>query len=78
MKCRFLFVISGQGMVFDFLSNEVTNVVIEADHAVVSTFEVFDFMNAAGEWTTYERVKDYIVVMDEYDMYKISEIIIYE
>lgn len=70
--------IAGQGMVFDFTANEITGISIEMDHAVVSTFETFDFMNAAGEWSIYERYKDYVVVMDEFGAYKISEIIIYD
>jgi hypothetical protein len=70
--------ITGQGMMFEFTSNEVTDIVIEEDYAVVSTFEVFDFMNAAGEWSTYERVKDYSVVIDEYGTYQITDIVIYD
>ncbi|HLG28004.1 MAG TPA: trypsin-like peptidase domain-containing protein [Paenisporosarcina sp.] len=70
--------ITGQGMMFEFTSNEVTDIVIEEDYAVVSTFEVFDFMNAAGEWSTYERVKDYSVVIDEYGTYQITDIAIYD
>lgn len=69
--------ITGQGFVFDFISNEVMDVVIESDHAVVSTYEVFDFMDAAGEWSTYERYKDYVVVIDENGYYQITDITIY-
>ncbi|WP_345242114.1 trypsin-like peptidase domain-containing protein [Pontibacillus salipaludis] len=68
----------GKGMKFDFTYNEVTNVVIEDGYAIVSTYEVFDFMNAAGNWSVYERVKDYTVVVDEYGYYVISSIEIYE
>ncbi|KMM37238.1 trypsin-like peptidase domain-containing protein [Guptibacillus hwajinpoensis] len=70
--------ITGQGMVFDFTSNEVTNIDIQADYAIVSTFEVFDFMNAAGEWSVYERIKDYVIVIDEDGYYKITNIEIYQ
>ena len=70
--------ITDQGMMFEFTSNEVTDIVIEEDYAVVSTFEVFDFMNAAGEWSTYERVKDYSVVIDENGTYQITDIAIYD
>lgn len=66
--------IAGQGMIFDFTSNEVTNIEIQADQAIVSTFEVFDFMNAAGEWSVYERTKDYVVIVDEDGFYKIRHI----
>jgi len=68
--------ISGLGMFFDFLSNEVTDIVIETDYAVVSTFEVFDFMDATGEWTTYERSKEYVIVI-EGGWYQITDIIIH-
>ncbi|RWZ55112.1 trypsin-like serine protease [Halobacillus fulvus] len=70
--------ISGLGLFFDFISNDVTSVDIQEDYAVVSTYEVFDFMNAAGEWSVYERVKDYVVVADEYGYYQIAYIEIYE
>jgi len=70
--------ISGQGMVFDFTSNEITGISIEMDHAVVSTIETFDFMNAAGEWSIYERAKDYIVIIDEYGAFMITDIFIYD
>jgi len=69
--------ITGQGLFFDFISNEVTNVMIESDYAVVSTFEVFDFMDASGTWYTYERYKDYFIVIDEYGFYQITNIDIY-
>jgi len=68
--------ITGSGMVFDFVSNEVTDIDIKTDHAVVSTFEVFDFMDAAGEWTTYERSKEYVIVI-EGEFYQITDIIIH-
>ncbi|HSO58545.1 MAG TPA: trypsin-like peptidase domain-containing protein, partial [Paenisporosarcina sp.] len=68
--------ISGLGMVFNFLSNEVTNIVVETDFAVVSTTEVFDFMDATGEWTTYERSKEYVIVIED-GWYQITDIIIH-
>ena len=68
--------ITGLGMVFEFISNEVTDIVIESDHAVVSTVEVFDFMDASGEWTTYERSKEYVIVIVD-GLYQISDIIIH-
>nr|WP_242057248.1 trypsin-like peptidase domain-containing protein [Pseudalkalibacillus hwajinpoensis] len=70
--------ISGQGMVFKFTLNDVTNIDMQTDQAIVSTYEVFDFMNAAGEWSMYERTKDYYVVTDEYGDYKIKHIEIYQ
>ena len=68
--------ITGLGMVFDFISNEVTDIVIESDRAVVSTVEVFDFMDVSGEWTTYERSKEYVIVIVD-GMYQVSDIIIH-
>lgn len=68
--------ITGAGMVFDFISNEVTDIDIKSDHAVVSTFEVFEFMDASGEWTTYERNKEYVIVI-EGEWYQITDIIIH-
>ncbi|WP_226655918.1 trypsin-like peptidase domain-containing protein [Guptibacillus hwajinpoensis] len=70
--------ISGQGMVFQFTLNDVTNIDMQDEQAIVSTYEVFDFMNAAGEWSVYERIKDYYVVTDEYGDYKIKHIEIYQ
>lgn len=70
--------ISGKGMNFDFTSNEITDIFIESDHAVVSTFETFDFMDAAGNWFFYEREKDYVVIIEENGVYKITDIIIYD
>lgn len=70
--------ITGQGMVFEFISNEITGIVIEEEQAIVSTFEVFDFMDSAGEWSTYERIKDYFIVIDELGRYQIIDIAIYE
>ncbi|WP_283153786.1 trypsin-like peptidase domain-containing protein [Guptibacillus hwajinpoensis] len=70
--------ISGQGMVFKFTLNDVTNIDMQTDQAIVSTYEVFDFMNAAGEWSMYERIKDYYVVTDEYGDYKIKHIEIHQ
>ncbi len=70
--------ITGKGMAFNFTSNQVTNIDSQSDRAIVSTFETFDFMNAAGEWSVYERIKDYTVVTDEYGNYKIAYIEIYQ
>lgn len=70
--------ISGQGMVFDFLSNEITEIYFDEELATVGTYETFDFMNAAGDWTFYERAKEYTIVIDEYGAYKITDIYIYD
>ncbi|QBP41885.1 trypsin-like peptidase domain-containing protein [Paenisporosarcina antarctica] len=70
--------ITNQGMIFEFTKNEVTGIVMEEGYAVVSTYEVFKFMNGAGEWSTYERTKDYSIVIDEYEVFRISDIVIFD
>ncbi|WP_144510443.1 trypsin-like peptidase domain-containing protein [Bacillus sp. FJAT-22090] len=70
--------IAGQGMTFDFTNNTVTNVEIYDDYALVSTNEEFDFINAAGEYTYYNRDKVYTVVINESGYYQITDIEIYE
>ena len=70
--------ISGQGMTFNFTSNTVTDIVFAEDIAVVTTFEVFDFISADGELTNFERIKDYHIVADQLGNYKITTIEIYE
>lgn len=69
--------ISGEGYLFDFISNSVTDIEIYDDFAIVSTIEEFDFYNAAGNVTYYERIKEYMVVIDEYGNYMITDIYIY-
>ncbi|MDN7241691.1 trypsin-like peptidase domain-containing protein [Planococcus sp. N028] len=59
----------GKGMLFDFTENTVLSVDIYEEYALVRTYEVFDFMNAAGEWTVEERTKTYTVVKDDYGYY---------
>lgn len=66
--------ISGQGMTFDFLDNTVTNIVINGETAVVSTYEVFDFISSDGELTHYEREKDYTLVINEFGAYQMIAI----
>ncbi|WP_240758402.1 trypsin-like serine protease [Lysinibacillus sp. SGAir0095] len=66
--------ISGQGYEFFFLTNTITNVEILEDYAIVTTNEEFDFYNAAGENTTYNKNKEYTVIIDEYGYYQITEI----
>ncbi|WKA53982.1 trypsin-like peptidase domain-containing protein [Planococcus shixiaomingii] len=61
--------IRGKGMLFDFTENTVLSVDIYEKYALVRTYEAFDFMNAAGEWTVEERTKTYTVVKDNYGYY---------
>ncbi|WP_342513198.1 trypsin-like peptidase domain-containing protein [Sporosarcina sp. FSL K6-1522] len=66
--------ISGQGMTFDFLDNTVANIVINGETAIVSTYEIFDFIANDGEVTHYEREKDYTLIINEYGAYQIINI----
>ena len=66
------------GSVFELTSNEVTNVDIKDDHAIVSTVEVYDSISAKGERTTFKKAKDYTVVFSEYGYYVISKISSYD
>ena len=66
--------IRGQGMLFEFIEQSIMGVEIYDDYALVHTYEAFDFMNAAGEWTFEERSKTYTIVADEYGAYWISDI----
>lgn len=70
--------IAGQGMTFDFTNNTVTGVEMYDDYALVSTNEEFDFINAAGEYTYYNRNKVYTVVINSSGYYQITNIDIYE
>lgn len=69
-----IILLGGNGTVFELTSNEVTDVMIEDDHAIVSTIEVYDSISANGERTTYKKEKDYTVIFNEYDYYSISKI----
>ncbi|WP_245827605.1 S1C family serine protease [Paenisporosarcina indica] len=60
--------------VFEMTLNEVTNVVIKDDHAIVSTYEVYDSIDAKGERTTFKKEKDYTIIFDDYGYYAVSEI----
>lgn len=66
--------ITGQNLEFKFTDLEISSVEIKEDHALVHTYEGFDFKNAAGEWTEEERNKTYTVVMDDSGFYYISDI----
>lgn len=66
--------ISGEGMYFDFIENTVTDVSIGEDSAVVSTYEVFEFVSYEGESTLFERKKNYTIVIDAAGYYQISHI----
>ena len=66
--------ISGKGMIFEFTEQYPLGVEIYEDYGLVHTYESFDFMNAAGEWTVEERDKTYTVVLDDYGWYLISDI----
>ncbi|MGB3102508.1 MAG: hypothetical protein WBB56_11420 [Psychrobacillus psychrotolerans] len=65
-------------MTFDFTNNTVTGVEMYDDYALVSTNEEFDFINAAGEYTYYNRNKVYTVVINSSGYYQITNIDIYK
>ena len=67
-------VLGVNGSVFELTSNEVTNVEIKDDHAIVSAVEVYDSISPKGERTTVKKAKDYTVVFDEYGYYVVSKI----
>lgn len=71
----YIYEISGQGMIFDFIDTTIIGTEIQDGYALVHTYESFDFMNAAGEWTLEERNKTYTIVVDEYGWYQISDIV---
>lgn len=70
--------ISNKGMTFEFIENTVLDISYQGDYAIVSTFEVFEFISASGEYSLHERTKEYTVVYDDNGFYRISEIYIYE
>jgi hypothetical protein len=56
----------------EFEPTEITDIVIESNHAIVSTYEVVENSSPYDNWTDEEYV-DYLVVIDEDGMYRISE-----
>lgn len=70
--------ITGQGFTFDFTANNVIDIEIYNDYAIVSTNEQFDFYNASGEYLYYDRYKDYTVILTEDGYYQITDIYIYD
>lgn len=65
-------------MTFDFTNNIITGVEMYDSYALVSTNEEFDFINAAGEYTYYNRYKVYKVVINSSGYYQITDIEVYE
>ena len=66
--------ISGEGMLFEFLENRVTDVQIFDNHSIVSTYETFNFRNNAGQEKYYEKEKEYTVVIDMDGSYRIADV----
>ncbi|MGE6487538.1 S1C family serine protease [Paenisporosarcina sp. NPDC076898] len=66
--------IGGNGSKFELTSNEVTNVVIKNDHAIVNAVEVYDSISPQGERSTFKKQKDYTIIFDEYGFYTITKI----
>lgn len=67
--------ITGQALEFNFTALDISGIEIKEDHALVHTYEAFDFVNAAGEKTVEERNKTYTVVMDDYGYYYVKDIV---
>src|SRR5690606_12193529 len=67
--------ITGQGLEFNFTALDISGIEIKEDHALVHTYEAFDFVNAAGEKSVEERNKTYTVVMDDYGYYYVKDIV---
>ncbi len=70
--------VSGQGMAFNFTTNTVTDIEIYSQYAAVHTIEEFEFVNAAGELSNYERSKEYRIQMDENGYYQITDVFIHD
>ncbi|MFF2753535.1 trypsin-like peptidase domain-containing protein [Psychrobacillus sp. NPDC058041] len=65
--------IMGKDIKLKLTSTKVTGLEIKDDHAIVSTNEVFDLINAGGRRDTYRIDREYSIVLDEYGYYMISE-----
>ncbi|MBS4204847.1 TcaA NTF2-like domain-containing protein [Lederbergia citrea] len=59
---------------YDFTRDDVTDVSISSDQAIVSTNEKFVFTNHKGAVTHYDRTKEYTIKLfeDEYKIYSIN------
>jgi len=68
----------GKGTKLELISNKVTGVVIEESHAIVSTIEEYNFLSPLGVRTPFKREREYRVVIDQYDLYTISDISLYD
>ncbi|BAQ10020.1 serine protease [Bacillus sp. OxB-1] len=66
--------IANQGMHFEFYENVVTDLTIQHDTALLSTYETFNFINAAGDERFYEKEKIYEVLLDEEGYYRIKQV----
>lgn len=66
--------ISGEGMHFEFIDNIATEVTIHDEHALVSTYETFNFRNKAGNEKYYVKEKNYEVVINNDGTYRISNV----
>lgn len=66
--------ISYEGHSFVFLTNNILDVTYENGAYAVNMNETFDFYSATGDYEYFDRYKTYLVVVDEYGAFKISEI----
>lgn len=75
---EYLYDISGEEYFFDFLSNTITNIEMYDNYALVSTNEQFNFYDATGAETFYDRYKIYTVIINGEGYYQITDIYINE
>lgn len=75
---EYLYDISGEEYFFDFLSNTITNIEMYDDYALVSTNEQFNFYDATGAETFFDRYKVYTVIINGEGYYQITDIYINE
>ncbi|MEK3764281.1 MULTISPECIES: trypsin-like peptidase domain-containing protein [unclassified Solibacillus] len=66
--------ISYEGHTFDFLTNDILDVIYENGEYAVNMNETFDFYSASGDYEHFDRYKTYTVVIDQNGAFKISQI----
>jgi len=64
----------GKDFNYHFIRTEIMDVTLIDGGALVDTFEIFDFTDAEGQETHYERFKTYVMEIDEQLDIKVSAI----
>ncbi|WP_213422624.1 TcaA NTF2-like domain-containing protein [Bhargavaea massiliensis] len=59
---------------YEFVSNTVSEGVVEGDAIRLSVREIFNFINESGEVITYDRLKEYVMKEVEPKVYKLWEV----